>query len=76
MPGYVTDMMYFPQLKAAGHCGQVNSSAPRATGGPLSRFLKEFAGVIAGSPAAASSQAEQLSVLRADDEPPRGNRRR
>jgi hypothetical protein len=46
MPGYQTDMMYFPQLKAA-IAVQVNTSAPRSTGRPLSRFLTEFAGILA-----------------------------
>lgn len=49
MPGYQTDMMYFPQLKAA-IAVQVNTSAPRSTGRPLSRFLTEFAGIVAGPP--------------------------
>jgi D-alanyl-D-alanine carboxypeptidase len=48
MPGYQTDMMYFPQLKSA-IAVQVNSSAPRSTGRPLSRFLTEFAGIVAGA---------------------------
>ena len=46
MPGYQTDMMYFPGLKTA-IAVQVNSSAPRSTGRPLSRFITEFASVIA-----------------------------
>ena len=46
MPGYQTDVMYFPQLKTA-IAVQVNSSAPRSTGRPLSRFVTEFAGIIA-----------------------------
>ena len=48
MPGYQTDMMYFPQLKSA-IAVQVNSSAPRSTGRPLSRFVTEFAGIVAGT---------------------------
>lgn len=46
MPGYQTDMMYVPRLKTA-MAVQVNSSAPRSTGRPLSRFLTAFADVIA-----------------------------
>jgi D-alanyl-D-alanine carboxypeptidase len=46
MPGYQTDVMYFPQLKTA-IAVQVNSSASRSTGRPLSRFLTEFAEIIA-----------------------------
>jgi D-alanyl-D-alanine carboxypeptidase len=45
MPGYQTDVMYFPKLKTA-IAVQVNSSAPRSTGRPLSRFLVEFAGIV------------------------------
>lgn len=48
MPGYQTDVMYFPELKTA-IAVQVNSSAPRSTGRPLSRFATEFAGVIAAA---------------------------
>src|SRR5690606_4296354 len=40
MPGYQTDMMYFPRLKAAVAV-QINSSAPRSTGRPLARFRSE-----------------------------------
>jgi D-alanyl-D-alanine carboxypeptidase len=47
MPGYQTDVMYFPKLKTA-IAVQVNSSASRSTGRPLSRFLTEFAGIISG----------------------------
>jgi D-alanyl-D-alanine carboxypeptidase len=48
MPGYQTDMMYFPELKTS-IAVQVNSSAPRSTGRPLSRFLIEFAAIVAAS---------------------------
>ena len=48
MPGYQTDVMYFPALKTS-IAVQVNSSAPRSTGRPLSRFVTEFAGVIAAA---------------------------
>ena len=46
MPGYQTDVMYFPQLKTS-IAVQVNSSAPRSTGRPLARFVAEFAGIVA-----------------------------
>jgi D-alanyl-D-alanine carboxypeptidase len=49
MPGYQTDMMYFPELKTA-IAVQVNSSAPRSTGRPLSRFVTEFAQVVRDAP--------------------------
>jgi hypothetical protein len=46
MPGYQTELMYFPELKAA-IAVQVNSSAPRSTGRPLRAFLVEFAQIVA-----------------------------
>ena len=46
MPGYQTDVMYFPELRTS-IAVQVNSSAPRSTGRPLSRFVIEFAGIVA-----------------------------
>lgn len=46
MPGYQTDVMYFPELKTS-IAVQVNSSAPRTTGRPLSRFVIDFAGIVA-----------------------------
>ncbi|HEV3471524.1 MAG TPA: serine hydrolase domain-containing protein [Pyrinomonadaceae bacterium] len=45
-PGYVTEMVYFPDLRAA-LAVQVNTSVPRATPKPLGRFLVELAEVIA-----------------------------
>jgi D-alanyl-D-alanine carboxypeptidase len=45
MPGYQTDVMYFPQLKSS-IAVQVNSSAPRSTGRPLRAFLTDFADVV------------------------------
>jgi len=45
MPGYQTEMMYFPELKTA-IAVQINSSAPRSTGRPLSRFITEFAQIV------------------------------
>ena len=47
MPGYQTDLMYFPELKAA-IAVQVNSSAARSTGRPLRGFVIEFARIVAG----------------------------
>ncbi len=52
MPGYQTDVMYFPELKAA-IAVQVNSSAPRSTGRPLRAFVTELAAVLAAAPAPA-----------------------
>ena len=48
MPGYQTDVMYFPQLKAA-IAVQVNSSAPKSTGRSLRAFITEFAQIIAAN---------------------------
>ena len=47
MPGYQSDMMYFPELKTA-IAVQVNSSAPKSTGRPLRSFLTDFATIVAG----------------------------
>ena len=48
-PGYVTDMMYFPDRKVA-LAVQVNTSAPGVFGGkPPSRLLAEIASMIAGA---------------------------
>lgn len=45
-PGYVTDMMYFPEMKLAVAV-QVNTSAPQTLGGkPLGRLLAEMAQAI------------------------------
>jgi len=45
-PGYVTDMMYFPDKKIAVAV-QVNTSSPGSFGGkPLGRFLAEAAEMI------------------------------
>lgn len=46
MPGYQTDVMYFPEMKLA-IAVQVNSSAPRSTGRPLRDFITEFARIVA-----------------------------
>lgn len=46
MPGYQTDVMYFPEMKLA-IAVQVNSSAPRSTGRPLRDFITEFAQIVA-----------------------------
>ena len=47
-PGYLTEMLYFPELKVA-IAVQVNSSAPRSTGRALRAFLTEFAAIVAAS---------------------------
>jgi D-alanyl-D-alanine carboxypeptidase len=46
MPGYQTEVMYFPELKAA-IAVQVNSSVQRSTGRPLRAFVTELAAVVA-----------------------------
>jgi D-alanyl-D-alanine carboxypeptidase len=45
MPGYQTELMYFPDLKTS-IAVQVNSSALRSTGRPLRTYVTEFATVI------------------------------
>lgn len=44
-PGYLTEMMYFPESKIA-IAVQVNSSVPRTTPKPLGRFITELAEVV------------------------------
>lgn len=44
-PGYMTDMMYFPEQKFAVAV-QVNTSVPQDLGKPLGRFLAEVAEII------------------------------
>lgn len=45
-PGYVTDMMYFPDSRIAVAV-QVNTSAPQTLGKPLGRVLVEMAQIVA-----------------------------
>ena len=45
MPGYQTELMYFPQLKAS-IAVQVNSSARGATGRSLREYVMDFAQII------------------------------
>jgi D-alanyl-D-alanine carboxypeptidase len=52
MPGYQTELVYFPDLKAS-IAVQVNSSAPRSTGRGLRAFVMEFAEIL-------SAQAPKL----------------
>ena len=47
MPGYQTELMYFPELKSS-IAVQVNSSAPRSTGRSLRAYAIEFATIIKG----------------------------
>ena len=47
MPGYQTELLYFPDMKAS-IAVQVNSSAPRSTGRPLRAFALDFARIIKG----------------------------
>lgn len=44
-PGYLTEMIYFPELKTA-IAVQVNSSVPRKTGNPLTGFIIDLAQII------------------------------
>ena len=59
-PGYITDMMYFPDQKIAVAV-QVNTSVPRSVGKPLGRVLVEMAEVIkaAQAPTAAAGVHNQ-----------------
>ncbi|HEY8458834.1 MAG TPA: serine hydrolase domain-containing protein [Blastocatellia bacterium] len=47
-PGYITEMMYFPERKFA-IAVQINTSAPRRGGKPLSQFVSDLAAIIAGA---------------------------
>lgn len=44
-PGYLTEMMYFPEFRAA-IAVQVNTSVPRAIGKPLIQFIYDLARII------------------------------
>lgn len=44
-PGYITEMMYFPEHKLAVAV-QVNSSVPRATVKPLTAFISDFVEIV------------------------------
>jgi hypothetical protein len=57
-PGYLTDVMYFPQLRIAVAV-QVNSSATRATGKPLSQMIVELAEIVRDEQA----RADEAAVL-------------
>jgi D-alanyl-D-alanine carboxypeptidase len=48
MPGYQTELLYFPEMKVS-IAVQVNSSAPRSTGMSLRAFAIEFANIIKAS---------------------------
>ena len=48
-PGYLTEMAYFPDLRASVAV-QVNTSVASTTGKPLARFLTDFAQILAGKP--------------------------
>ena len=54
-PGYMTDVMYFPETKIAVAV-QVNSSVPRNLGKPLGRVLVETAEIIEPLPEKAADQ--------------------
>ena len=50
MPGYQTELLYFPEMKVS-IAVQVNSSAPRSTGKALRGFALDFANIIKASAA-------------------------
>ncbi len=68
-PGYMTDMMYFPEHKISVAV-QVNSSVPQNLGKPLGRVLIETAGTILGkeipppTPPTAQTKKQFVIVLR------------
>jgi D-alanyl-D-alanine carboxypeptidase len=58
-PGYLTEMMYFPEAKVAVAV-QVNTSVPRATGKPLSRFVTELAELVVNE----QKGADEVAVMK------------
>jgi CubicO group peptidase (beta-lactamase class C family) len=56
-PGYMTDMMYFPEQKIAVAV-QVNTSVPRDLGKPLSRVLWEVLEIVRGTGKSASIEVK------------------
>ncbi|MBD0326505.1 MAG: serine hydrolase [Pyrinomonadaceae bacterium] len=65
-PGYLTDVMYFPQHRVA-IAMQVNTSVPRATVKPLSRVLVELAETVVAEQARADEAAVTNVVKRLFD---------
>jgi D-alanyl-D-alanine carboxypeptidase len=62
-PGYITEVMYFPEAKVA-IAAQVNTSVPRATGKPLGRFITELAEVVVNEQRSADEAAVMSAVNR------------
>jgi D-alanyl-D-alanine carboxypeptidase len=60
-PGYMTDVMYFPEHKIAV-AAQVNSSVPQNLGKPLGRVLVEAAETILGKEQQPSSEQKSAAV--------------
>lgn len=60
-PGYITEVMYFPEAKAA-IAVQVNTSVPRATVKPLGRFITELAEIIVNEQRSAD-ESEVMNVV-------------
>jgi D-alanyl-D-alanine carboxypeptidase len=58
-PGYLTEMMYFPEARVA-IAVQINTSVPRSTPQPLGRFITELAEIIVKE----QSRTEEASVLK------------
>jgi D-alanyl-D-alanine carboxypeptidase len=56
-PGYMTDMMYFPEYKIAVAV-QVNSSVPQNLGKPLGRVLVEAAEIVLGKEPSTTNLAQ------------------
>jgi D-alanyl-D-alanine carboxypeptidase len=60
-PGYITEVIYFPEAKLA-IAVQVNTSVPRATGKPLSRFITELAEIVINEQKS-RSEADAMQVV-------------
>jgi D-alanyl-D-alanine carboxypeptidase len=61
-PGYMTDMMYFPEHKIAVAV-QVNTSVPQNLGKPLGRVLVEMIEAMVGEKAAAQAPVKKQFVI-------------
>lgn len=57
-PGYLTEVMYFPESKVAVSM-QINTSVPRATSKPMGRFIIELAEIVVDE----QRRAEEAAVM-------------
>ncbi len=60
-PGYLTEMMYFPETRIAVAV-QVNTSVPRAVGRPLIQIVYDLAQIVKGTKAGPDPQASRVGL--------------